>query len=286
MATGTPPLGQLGAMNPQAAHVWPWLVYLNNANNQQFGQNGETGCDIAMPTHTPITSLTDGIVAGAGYYGGGGVVAIHSVVNGQLRSVYYQHLDLVEVAVGQHVGIGQQIGLSGGQLSGGVHPSTAQFSTGPHIEVGLDAPYGGIWAPIGANVNPIPWLSRLYLFGPVTSVTSWVQQVLGGVFGIPQYGGGSNGAGAVSIAQVPGFLPVAEMVQNAEHWPGFDLTSPIGSVLNGLEAFFLRGVIIVVGCLMLLIVLVNLVKSSNAYFGGLPGELTGEAASMAAVGAL
>lgn len=278
-------LGQLGAMETRAAQLWPWLVYLNNGNNQQFGQNGETGCDLAMPVHTPITSLTSGVVLGAGYYGGGGVVSIRSYVSGRNRAVYYQHLDLVQVAPGDRVTIGQQIGLSGGQLSGGTHPSTAQFSTGPHIEVGLDAPYGGMWSPLGPNTNPIPWLVQLYQYGPVSSIADWWLSLIGAATGNRGLGA-TPPAAPVSIAQVPGFLPVAEMVQNAEHWPGFDFTSPIGSVIGGLEAFFLRGVIIVVGCLMLLIVLVNLVKASNSYFGGIPGELAGAAGQMAAMGAM
>lgn len=270
-------LGQLGAMNAQAAILFPWLTYLNSKDNQTFGENGETGTDLAMPMHTPITSLTDGVVVGAGYYGGGGVVAISSQVMGRVRSVYYQHLDLNQVAVGDKITTGQEIGLSGGQLSGGLHPAQLEFSTGPHIEVGLDAPYGGMWAPQGPNVNPIPWLVSIYTSGPQSPALGWLAQLLQMVGA--QAGATTGAPPTATIGQVPGFLPVAEMIEDAEHWAGFDITNPFGSTLGGIEAFSIRAVIVLVGAAMLLMVLVNLVKGTNEAFGGLPGDVAKGAAT-------
>ncbi|MGH9637097.1 MAG: hypothetical protein ACRD72_19880, partial [Candidatus Angelobacter sp.] len=120
--------------------------------------------DMGLPMGTPISSLTDGTIAGHGYYGGGGVVSVLSQVNGQPSTVYYQHLDLIAAGIVDRatIRVGDAIGWSGGQLSGGHHPSTSQYSSGPHIEVGRDAPYGGIWGrPMQANVDPLPWLQAL-----------------------------------------------------------------------------------------------------------------------------
>ena len=139
--------------------------------SQKFGVNGETGIDIG--THgkidVPVYAVTAGKVIGAGYYGGGGVVSEQSNINyGGINgpaSIYYQHLDEVLAKVGEVVSPGQLIGLSGGQLSGGHHPSSRLYSTGPHIEIGINAPYGkanqSIWSPLGPNVNPLGFFQAL-----------------------------------------------------------------------------------------------------------------------------
>lgn len=133
---------------------------------QPFGVHGETGVDIGLPYHTPVYALTSGPVLGSGYYGGGGVVSQKSPLNllnlitGQ-ESVYYQHLDENAVSAGQYVPRGGLIGYSGGQIGYGHHPSDPKFSSGPHIEVGINAPYGGMWDPLGKNVNPKPLLQEI-----------------------------------------------------------------------------------------------------------------------------
>lgn len=140
--------------------AFPWLTRFKVTN--PFGGH-ETGIDIGTAFHTPITSLTSGTVVGTGYYGGGGVVSVQTLVNGQPANVYYQHLDTIDVRKGATVTPGTVLGLSGGQLSGGAHPSLAQFSNGPHVEIGIDAPYGSFWNPgnLGTNVNPLPWLQSV-----------------------------------------------------------------------------------------------------------------------------
>ena len=98
-------------------------------------------------------------------YGGGGVASIDSIINGSgingPASVYYQHLSDIIVQPGQSIQAGQLIGYSGGQLGYGQNPSSSKFSSGPHIEVGLNAPYGGAWHPLGPNVNPLGFLQGL-----------------------------------------------------------------------------------------------------------------------------
>ncbi len=154
-----------------SAAVWPWLLPLSTPHiTQSFGENGESGIDLGMATGTSITSLTAGTVLSADYYGGGGVVAVaSSLASIGTASVYYQHLDTIAVTVGQAVRVGDLIGTSGGQLTGGHHPSSDQFSTGPHIEVGINAPYGALWHPLGSSIDPMPWLQDLVNNGPPTA---------------------------------------------------------------------------------------------------------------------
>jgi uncharacterized protein YraI len=75
-------------------------------------------------------------------------------------SEYYQHLSDITVGQGQTVNAGDLIGYSGGQIGYGDHPATC-CSGGPHLEWGINAPYGGMWHPLGANIDPVPYLRSL-----------------------------------------------------------------------------------------------------------------------------
>lgn len=94
--------------------------------------------DFGVPLDTPLVAMADGVVAltyaetvpGDPCYDGGGpecgpsgneVVLSH----GDGTSSMYKHLNAVQVAVGDVVTRGQQIGLSG----------TTGYSTGPHVHV-------------------------------------------------------------------------------------------------------------------------------------------------------
>lgn len=183
--------------------------------SQQFGVNDETGIDIG--THgkidQPVYSVTGGTVVGVGYYGGGGVVSIKSNINydgiNGPASIYYQHLDEDLATLGETISPGQLIGLSGGQLSGGHHPSSPKYSTGPHIEIGINAPYGAanksIWSPLGKNVNPL----------------SFFQALAGGNTNVLGTGNG------------PGSIPVVTGVQNAINTAS-DIPSAIASLPQNL----------------------------------------------------
>lgn len=163
-----------------AQKLWPWLVPLTAGHITQFFKggfsgSGENGIDLGMPMGRVITSLTAGTVLTNGYYGGGGVVTVQSTLplGIGVASVYYQHLDLNNPAMtpGHIVKVGDVIGWSGGQLQGGHHPSSRQFSSGPHIEIGINAPFNknGLWHPLGPNINPLPWLQDLVAHGPGTT---------------------------------------------------------------------------------------------------------------------
>src|SRR5207248_205005 len=71
---------------------------------------------------------------------------------------YVFHLDQINVKPGQHVKAGQIIGLSGGQTSGGSHPTSPQYSTGPHIHFGEFTAYKNTengTIPFGPDPGPL-----------------------------------------------------------------------------------------------------------------------------------
>lgn len=77
---------------------------------------------------------------------------------------YFYHLDEIDVHQGQHLGAGQQVGLSGGQNSGGMHPVSPMWSSGAHTHVGYFTQY-----------TPTPAGSRPY--GPdITQLLKSAQQ--------------------------------------------------------------------------------------------------------------
>ncbi len=315
--------------------TWPWL-FVNGGFNycgiggpchitQLFGQNGETGIDLSEPWDavnggTPITSLTYGTVLGVGTYGGGGVVSINSVLPGMGHtSVYYQHLDTMAVKPGDTVFVGQLIGTSGGQNSGGLHPATPQFSSGPHIEVGLNAPYGSFWAPLGTNTDPKPWLDNLIANGPTTyDRIASINQVVGGVVGAIT---GLLSGNAAPTTHGSDFLAIEQEIDGALtyqtvdwstitsglNW--WDLIIPwkIGSAISGAEnnlqaiitsnvrATILRLILFLIGFIIIVAFIFNLSKGKDDQqakdTGGLPtatrsmqGFIPADDAGMAAGG--
>lgn len=139
---------------------------------QAYNSPKEVGEDLGTPQGTPITSLVSGQLVGAGFYGGGGVVSVRTTLNGKPADFYVQHLDsIVNVGLcwygncgGQYVSRGELLGFSGGDCVwhygpgfGKFNACKAHFSNGPHIEIGINPPYFGIWGPYphpGPNYNP------------------------------------------------------------------------------------------------------------------------------------
>jgi murein DD-endopeptidase MepM/ murein hydrolase activator NlpD len=120
---------------------WPEEDYRYGGNF--FDDVVHTGVDIPVPKGTPVMAAGSGKVIWAGYgaYRGGydktdpygqSVVIRHDFgYQGQVLYTLYGHLDRVDVIEGQHVDVGEVIGLSG---------ETGQV-TGPHLhfEVRLGA---------------------------------------------------------------------------------------------------------------------------------------------------
>jgi murein DD-endopeptidase MepM/ murein hydrolase activator NlpD len=108
--------------------------------------------DISTPQDTPITAFKSGVVKQEdyAYWGGkagGGEVFVQP--DDGSSEYYFYHLDNINVKTGQHVSAGDQVGLSGGQNSGGSHPTDPAWSTGPHLHVGYFSNF--INTPVGTR---------------------------------------------------------------------------------------------------------------------------------------
>jgi murein DD-endopeptidase MepM/ murein hydrolase activator NlpD len=130
------------------------MSWYNNPITQQFMHDGHKGIDFAADLHTPVTAVLPGVVInGTGYFDFGGRVAVSSEWQGQPIICCYDHLDLDQVAIGTQVEIGTQLGLSGGETSGGWHPSQPRFSEGPHIHFQVFHPG---WENFDHPIDPNP----------------------------------------------------------------------------------------------------------------------------------
>lgn len=156
---------QFNSINNGSATGWWWPIGSNSVSetrngveiyggtpaativSSEFGYRGDigipgatkdhNGIDIGAPLGTPVIASADGVVEVAleGYNGGRGNYIIIDHENG--IKTLYQHLNTVDVSVGQTVVYGQKIGTVGNTgVSGGAHL---------HFEVWVD----------GTPVNPL-----------------------------------------------------------------------------------------------------------------------------------
>lgn len=161
---------------------------------QGFGQNGERGVDLGTPYGTPITSLESGTVSEASCgHPWGCQVGVNTSLPGIGNVIeYFLHLDALAVSKGQQVQPNQQVGISGGQLSGGNYPNSPSVSTGPHVEVGFFK--NSFWGP---SFDPLSIVRQ----GPGAGGPSDIP-LIGGILGAGQAAAGDVagvGAGLASI---------------------------------------------------------------------------------------
>lgn len=109
------------------------------ASGSNWSSGSHSGIDFPVFTGTSVKSITSGTVVTAGWGGAYGNQVVVKHADG--RYSQYGHLSSISVSVGQSVGAGQQIGLSG---------STGN-STGPHLhfEVRTGPAYGSDIDPVG-----------------------------------------------------------------------------------------------------------------------------------------
>jgi murein DD-endopeptidase MepM/ murein hydrolase activator NlpD len=100
------------------------------------------GTDFAAPRGAPVRAPAHAVVAFVGRVPARGNVVVLDHGAGVYST--YAHLDLQEVAEGEHVRAGQTIARNG----------TTGFSTGPHL-------HWEMWVN-GANVDPMEWTSRAF----------------------------------------------------------------------------------------------------------------------------
>jgi len=130
----------------------PWYAYpithgFYSSYDPKVFDTPHWAVDIGTPLDTPITAIKSGNVVQADYAPWGGEVFIKP--DDGSTEYYYYHFDVNEVKAGQHVNAGDLVGLSGGQNSGGSHPISSEWSTGPHTHVGYFTGY--VNTPIGTR---------------------------------------------------------------------------------------------------------------------------------------
>ena len=110
----------------------------------RFGGRRHKGIDIFAPRHTPIRSVTEGIVEIKGMRGLGGQVVTITGPGGYRH--YYAHLEEYgPQAVGDWVEAGEIIGYVGNSGNAAVSPTHLHY---------------GIFAPSGVALNPYTYLHR------------------------------------------------------------------------------------------------------------------------------
>lgn len=133
--------------------IWPVMGTLRSGvgmRNNPFGGSGteyHKGQDIAAPMGTPVIATADGNIAIAGWQRGYGWVVYIDHGNG--ITTRYGHLSRIDVAVGQPIRRGEQLGLVG---------STGR-STGPHLHY-----------EVRINGQPVSPLLYLPAQSPLSSV--------------------------------------------------------------------------------------------------------------------
>lgn len=87
------------------------------------------GIDLATYMHTPLPSVSNGVVENVWHLGNVNVGNGIKVLNDNGQEVIYGHLSDINVHVGDKVHIGQIIG----------HTGNSGHSTGPHLHIGAKA---------------------------------------------------------------------------------------------------------------------------------------------------
>lgn len=110
----------------------------------RYGGRRHQGIDIFAPRHTPIRSVTEGVVELKGMRGLGGQVVTILGPGGYRH--YYAHLeDFGPQAIGDWVAEGEVLGTVGNSGNAAVSPTHLHY---------------GIYTPQGRAVNPYPYLRR------------------------------------------------------------------------------------------------------------------------------
>ncbi|WP_214825291.1 murein hydrolase activator EnvC family protein [Exiguobacterium algae] len=106
-----------------------------------------TGIDLVNALGTPIVAAAPGVVIKAAPATGyGNVVFVSHVINGEIWTTVYGHMNSISVVPGQQVAAGQPVGTLG----------STGWSTGPHLHFEL---HRGKWAPGQPNaINPGPYI--------------------------------------------------------------------------------------------------------------------------------
>ena len=142
-----------GAGNKDVQSLW--------AATRDAGKRSHEGIDIFAPRGTPLLAVSDGRISSTGDRGlGGKQIWLRDGLFG--KTMYYAHLDSINVKKGQRVKLGDTIGFVG-------NTGNAK-TTEPHLHFGI---YNGSTGP----VNPFPYVKKAEI-PEITSVNSVIQGII------------------------------------------------------------------------------------------------------------
>lgn len=239
------------------AHWWEATFFLWSPNS------GVTDAQIQVPYGTPITAPVNGVVIDASRQPWGGQVNILTYVPGignQVLSLI--HFDSLNVQAGDIVHVGDLLGASGGQTSGGhwpVAPHNPPWSTGPHIGLRLYDPNNFNNMPLDPNqtyTNIQTHGGQLLYNGQPTRLPS----TDGGNGG----NGGNGGVVPVSSQSGGGSIPivgVAGLVSGFADWlnslnPAVWVTTLIANVEHDVLDFSVRAGLVLLGMVLLVVAVI------------------------------
>lgn len=199
-----------------------WFQYTIDTPGSSYGQITDPlgnykkpDVNIAVPSGTPITSLTDGVVTDVSDHGlsGGGlsvVIRMTTPLNSLATHAAYNFLGSTSVRVGQSVTMGQQIGTAGSPY-------------GIYTAVGLtpDNTWGNGSFYLNAQGNPLLDPHLLLDGAPSSGISN-----LGGVFG-PVFISVSNKAQEF-LNNVPGFEGLCYALDAVEQYVPFVMKTSSG----------------------------------------------------------
>lgn len=132
--------------DPTADIQWPIVLgtSMSSAFGQRWGRLHE-GIDFTPGNGAPIQAIADGTVRIGPYGAYGNNVYIDHVIDGQMITSHYAHMQdgSVRVTNGQHVEVGDVIGLVGN--------TGRSYGAHLHFELRL---------PSGTAIDPMPWLKE------------------------------------------------------------------------------------------------------------------------------
>lgn len=211
-----------------------------------------SGIDIGCAIGTPLTSLLPGTVVSEGMMPWGGQVNILSTYPGLGPIILsYLHNSRNLKHAGYEVQPGDVIALSGEPPQSG--PNAGRYGRGAHVHFevsrGSQPPYMGHQGPS----NPIngQWLIDAARSGTLDAAPS--------PFAAAGYGTAASIRSGVT--HVPGFLPILQQLDAVEQIPPFQWTDPVHSTLAVGGAVTARGVIMLTGWLLILLVVYNLIRN-------------------------
>jgi murein DD-endopeptidase MepM/ murein hydrolase activator NlpD len=133
---------------------YPWMTFplregiVKYKQSEFGGKRQHTGLDFAATTSLEVLSSSDGTVTETGYdIRGGNYILIKTVHDSITYILYYGHLEVIEVRVGQEVKQGERIGIVG---------ETGRYCFGRHLHWGIRLN--------GWNMNPVistTWGNRI-----------------------------------------------------------------------------------------------------------------------------